>query len=475
MRFDAKKALLAVVVLAALSLAFWPLQLALYSFVKTFYEGNSIGKTLGFLGWLALYFGVLALRQRKRLPHLFSSNPRPFRWFLYTAALASLTGFFLHFLLLYQFVPAPLTPADFSSIIGTMTGSGSALEWEASYTGHTHEGKIALALLARLLPPGLKADTGWPLYEIIPFSPLFSLFLLALLLLAAFFALQEGVASCTGGHNIRPVLWAFVSYGVMVLMLDGNVFTVASQLMLGLLLYYFLRTRTTLLARPWQHVAYPVFGLGGLLFLLSYAFGVTLAATYAVSVLVFCLLCLTARSYKRAFPPKALWLALLLFFGYHAFDALVGAGLGRVLHPGDQAEFFAYGVPPQATEAQVRELLAPLLDNAWVDRHGWLTFFRGTARTLTVPKLIELRLAEGLQPRGYFDVVYLNGTDYRAGVRSPYRLEGLPQIKSAFVSFAPAGENKFVAEGKIDPLYMNLFVLNYLRDQGIQNPVALTR
>ncbi len=484
MPFDARKAFLAVLALAALCLFFWPLQLMVYAFVKTFYEGNSVGKTLGFLGWLLLYFGVLSLKHFNRLPR-FLTGARPLRWFLYAAALASLTGFFLHFLLLYQFLPV-FSPQNFSSIIGTMSrGPYGAIEWEASYLGHTHEGKTALALAANFLLPGLKADTGLPLYGILPFAPLFSLFLLGLLLLAAWFALQEGVASYTGPpypgrHSIRPLLWGFISYGVMVLMLDGNLFTAGSQLVLGLLLYYLLRTRTAFLQRPWQHVAYPLFGLGGLLFAASYAFGLTIAATYTVSVLLFCLLGLTVWSYKRALPHKALWLLLLLFFGYYSFDAFVGTGFGRVLQPGTHAEFFAYGVDSRATNEQFAHFLEPQLDGVSVERHGWLAFFSGTTKTLTSPKLIERALGEALHPSGYFDVVYLPGYTYDVQLSSAQDLSGLADVKSAFESFSVDENGKVHASGKLDALYANLFALNFLRGQGPASagqpqPVVISR
>src|SRR3989338_5538507 len=190
MLLNAKRGLALSALLLALVWLFKPAEWVMYAFVKTFFEGTSLGKTLAFLAWMALYFFVLLLKEKGKVPGLLQEYSHPFRWFLFVVGLASLTGFFLHLLLLYLYVP-DISLADVPSIVGTMVSSGNALEWEASYMGHTHEGKIALALLTGLLPGNLKADSGLPLYSILPFSWLFSLYLLGLLLLAALFSLPR--------------------------------------------------------------------------------------------------------------------------------------------------------------------------------------------------------------------------------------------------------------------------------------------
>ncbi len=475
MLLNAKRGLALTIFLLALVWFFKPAEWALYAFVKTFFEGTSLGKTLAFLGWMALYFFVLLLKEKGKVPGLLQDYSHPFRGFLFVVGLASMTGFFLHLLLLYLYVPNP-TLADVPSIVGTMVSSGNALEWEASYMGHTHEGKIALTLLTGLLPGNLRVDSGLPLYSIIPFSWLFSLYLLGLLLLAAFFALQEGIASYRSDHNLRAMLWGVISYGAMVLMLDGNLFTVASQLLIGLFVFYYYRAHSMAFLNPVQQLVYPFFATGGILFVSSYLFGVTIGATYALSVLGFSLICLIAYTYKRALPGKGFWLVLLLFFGYHTFDVMVGNGFGHILQPGTQAEFFVYGLPEDAGERQIADLLAPLLDNVSVEKHSWSAFFRGTARELTAPKFIEQRLIEGLQPEGYLAVVYLNGAEFSARVRSRQSLAGLEGVQSEFVSFKALGGNAYAATGKLDPLFTNLFVLDFLRARdGAANAVVISR
>src|SRR3989338_6310080 len=411
MAFNAKTALLASLFVLVLAFLFKPVELLVHAFTKTYFEGNSFGKSLAFFGWLLLYFGVLHLKDHGRLPAFFLRNPHPFHWFLYMVCLASLTGFFLHFLVLYTTVPG-FTLQDSSSIVGTLIGSGDRIEWEASYLGHTHEGKIALSQVTQWLGAPLKYDTGRPMYAIVPFAALFSLALLVMLFFAAYFALQEGLAAYSGQHNVRPMLWGIVSFGLLVVMLDGNFFTAASQLLIGLLLFYWLKARSGLALKPWQEFLYPLFGTGGILFLGSYLFGATIAATYAFSVLAFSLLCLVLFLRRFAVPHRVVWLLLLLFFGYHTFHALLGTGFGRVLHPGEKAVFFVYGVPADARDPEIAGLLAPHLDEVVVERHGWIAFFRGTVKSLTAAKFLETSLTEGLGPQGYLFVVYLRDQEY---------------------------------------------------------------
>src|SRR3989338_9462163 len=62
MAFNAKTALLASLFVLVLAFLFKPVELLVHAFTKTYFEGNSFGKSLAFFGWLLLYFGVLHLK-----------------------------------------------------------------------------------------------------------------------------------------------------------------------------------------------------------------------------------------------------------------------------------------------------------------------------------------------------------------------------------------------------------------------------
>jgi len=470
--------ILIVAAIAALMLLSKPFYQVVFAFVKTAFEGNSFGKTVLFLAWLAVFFAILLLKQKGIISLKKKDSGNNLKIFAILVVASWLLAISLNTFLLSSH------DAGFGDVIGTLISRDGVLEWEASLIKHLHAAKISVGFVNSILPFHISgADSGVPIYSIMPFAWLFAPILILLALGAIFLVIREALENFEGKITVRLAIWAVASYGLTVSMLDGGPFSEIGRFSIGLFFFYWLAFESGIKLSPIKQLAAAIILLGGFYFIASFFTLIQFYATTRIALLgIVIILALFAMHWKKMrMPEKAVLAVLLAFLSISLSFQIEEFAFGSSVPEGIEGNYFVYGLPEGTDSARIVQIAEKFGTVSHVEQDGWIAMFTMTAdRDFRVEELDD-ELHSGLKPETYLYVFTFSKVknslllDWpKAGSKEA---DALLDVNSSYISFRKVdwfGQEKIAVETMINDNYSLLYVLNYMHfHEGIESPVAV--
>ncbi|MFA4907498.1 MAG: hypothetical protein WC602_04455 [archaeon] len=470
---QAKHWFFGIIIFAAITLLFGPVQRAFFGIVKYVFEGNSLGKMYLFLGFAAVFFLFLWLRGKKNYRRK-NEGGHIYKYAAIVGAMFVLS-LFLQGFLIYSY-----NAASQSAAITVLSERNGFLEWESSYLQHTHTGKIAFGLISQAIPVGAaKVDSGAPMFSIIPFAPFFAIIFLALMIAAIYFAFREARRIYDGTITPDILVWLVLSFQFILFSMDGGLFTLGMQSAIALGAYYCLRHYSKHHFSALEQFVYPLLITGGFQFALSYVFSANAASSYGLPMAG--ILLALATIFNNRDNPEFNWKAWAVFgliLVAAAGDAYIGFAVGRILFPEKQADMLIYGLPESVTQTQLENTLSGRLEIIKIEKIGNIATVSAMPKSLYAMDFLAEDLRRGLNPEGYLYVVPMQRSEGLVKIVANVPIDSLLDVKSEFVSFEKTEYNGKIYLGmhsEFNKVYAGFWVLNYLRyEKGVKGAVVVT-
>ena len=429
--------------------------------VKILYEGTSLGKSYAFLGWLVLFFGALAVKERVN----FSPQGKDYSSkFLRLAFAGYLVAALLQVLLFISYSGSLPTPF---STIATMSSSGNEGSWEASYFGHLHSSKFSLFFLNFQPFKFVAADDGMPFFQIMPFA----LPLAIIIWILIFFLVKNSLLEALSSPKIislKNFIWAIASWGVIVTVIDGGPFTPAGQFAILLLLFY-----SAFFKKQLSNNLSPAFFLSLLIFsaAFNYFFGKAMPIYGLALASAFCLLILFLASKK-----KELKLFFLLLFAAFALIFYAQASpffFEKSIEEGKEATLFIYGIPLDSNPESLESALLEKFQNPKIYSYGYIAIVEGVPSENFTLSSFSSFIKERMNAKGYLETVLIEGKGINLEISSAKNQGILKECNSSYLSFEQ-GKGKAQSTKSILPQnYAALYALNCLLMNNGKNPVVI--
>lgn len=461
MQIKAKHILFFFSAIFLVSILYPPLAYFIKPLVKILYEGTSLGKSYAFLGWLVLFFGALAVKEKIN----FSPQGRDyFSKFLRLAFAGYLIAILLHVLLFISYSGS--FPGPFSTI-ATMSSSGNEGAWEASYFGHLHSSKLSLFFLNYLPFKFVAADDGMPFFQVTPFA----MPLAIIILLLIFFLIKNSLLEALSSPKIfslKNFMWAIASWGIIVTVIDGGPFTVAGQFSILLLLFYSAFFRKSLSS---------TFFLASfcLLFIFSLAFNYFFAKILPIYGLALasalCLLILFLTTQKKA--PKICFLLLFAAFILIFYIQASFFFFEKTAEEGTDTTLFIYGLPLDSNSESLKSALLEKFSTARIYSYGYIAIVEGAPSENFTLSSFSSFIKGKMDARGYLETVKVWGKESTFEISSPKNSGLLKECNSPYLSFEQAEGNAESAKSILPQNYAALYALNCLLMGNGKNPVVI--
>ncbi len=446
--------------LFSLIVLFVPGAFDLFSVItKVLFEGSSYAKTALFLIWLVLLFGLAVLRSKGIIKPLLFKNS-----LLILIIVLGLCWFAQLQLNLLLFSEAEMPS---SAIATVLVKEGEIIQWESTQLTHIHITKGALYNLIWWFP--LKNfDSGYPMHNLLPFPYAIMFLLLAFVL--GLLLINEFLKNEEPGPMI---LLAVASFGALVSIFDGGIFSIIGRITIGLLVAFILYKNQSI--KSYQFFLAPFAVVATTLYLGSFLFEEYPFIYGAREILVIGIIASALLIIRERKILKPVWIIVTLYLIYSITGELALICLGAEMYKGANNKILIYGLPKNVTETNLNDILAEYGEVKDIELYNYLAFATIKPNRYFRSNELQKKLIKQLKPMSYLYVV--KGWDiHRAIIKSNYDLNHLTSIDSDYISFRKEyaeGKEQLVGESLFPVHFMTLFVSNNLFfEKNIEVPVV---
>ncbi|MBN1160049.1 MAG: hypothetical protein JXA43_02300 [Candidatus Diapherotrites archaeon] len=459
--------------LALLLFVFPDFYLQAHGIAKLLFEGYSYGKLMAFLLWEIFFFAIIAFAPKLKFKHKFDP--------LQALGLAIFVGFIFGVVL--QLGVNSMMDVSQHGYLGILTSFNGTETWEASHLGHIHLGKVAIAPFAELGLLNGAVDNGIPVFQMLPFASLFSVVFILIALAIAAFAFLEIQEKKISTHG--KIILSVAVFASIVTIIDGGVFTQVGKIATGLIVLYW---ATEYMKGKTKFVAQLIFPLGAVLFIQTifelFANYQTLWSTEPFVVLILSFFVIAYESIKELLKKRdniewgklIVSLIFIYFLWQHLDSYLIDYSVGSYPSMGDEMSLFIYGIPQTATDSDVISGLSKYGAVSKFERWSWTARADLTVTNPTATNVMAEEMKEKLKPDSYFYILRLWEAQ-TIWVIDPTGNDALEKLDSEFVKVTKikdiGGKRKIGVRTKMDPIWTSLYLLDYLKMIGRDEPLVL--